>query len=203
MCAVLRQRSGSPQPLSQNAGNRCVVLYASTDTVQPESYSRMQSPGGSLWASHEISRSPTPSLTLAQPEQENRWIMLPFTAPQTDDNDQAWVAPDHAPKTRPAIVRFGPGAKVDWWMPIRQRVQIEIKSAVPSPRLDCYVASKNKRTTLLGRLPQNKANSAVTSLRLLATTCIRKPLCLVGFCLCQQAIMPRYGDEAPLHVAIR
>jgi hypothetical protein len=129
--------------------------------------------------------------------------MPPFTPPQpTTTTRLGWLLIMRRRRDR-AIVRFGPGAKVDWWMPIRQRVQIEIKSAVPSPRLDRYVASKNERTTLLGRLPPNKANSAVTSLRLLATTCIRQPLCLVGFCLCQQAIMPRYGDEAPLHVAIR
>ena len=34
--AVLRQRSGSPQPLSRNAGNGCGGLFASTGTVAGE-----------------------------------------------------------------------------------------------------------------------------------------------------------------------
>ena len=44
MCAVLRQRSGSPQPLSRNAGNGCGVLYASTDT-----YSDANKNSGIVW----------------------------------------------------------------------------------------------------------------------------------------------------------
>ena len=58
------------QPLWRNAGIRCDALCASTETVQPVSYSRMQCPRGSQWVSHEINMEPGP--IWHSPEKENR-----------------------------------------------------------------------------------------------------------------------------------
>ena len=98
----------------------------------------MQSPGGSLWASYEITSQPDPIAHSSTAGTREPLDHAAVHRSPIDDNVQAGVAHDHAPKTRPGD-RLVRAPKLIWSMPIRQRtpieyrIQIEIKSAVSSP----------------------------------------------------------------------